>query len=59
VRRADANRRSGLIARAALAGFASLAVKAADQHRFGWEETLLTRLSGVERDGFEAAMAGL
>jgi undecaprenyl-diphosphatase len=43
-------------AAAAVAAFAWLAVAAADQHRFGWEETLLARVSDTDRAGYEEAM---
>lgn len=43
-------------AAAAVAAFAWLAVKAADQHRFGWEESLLARVSDTDRVGYEEAM---
>jgi undecaprenyl-diphosphatase len=56
VRRAGAYRISGLVALAAVAAFAWLAAKAADQHRFGWEESLLERVSDTDRTGYEEAM---
>jgi membrane-associated phospholipid phosphatase len=58
VRGTGAIRTGSLVAVAAGAAFAWLAVEAAGRHHFGWEETLLARLSGIERDGFEAAMVG-